>query len=329
MKKMRFSDVEIKILHNIQKELPLCHHPFNMLSDGQMHENTVIKLIKNFKENGVIRRISALFNSKRLGYFTTLVAMKIPTEEFDTIATIINEYDEVTHNYERDDEYNMWFTIIVQANDEFERVINEIRQKTKIDQLLNLPTLKRFKINTTFRIPNLHFTQHSQEILYEDLKNQQEIISIDELDKKIFRQLQDIPIVKQPYHLISDRLEISQQYLFHKIEIYKKLGIIRNIRAVLDHYKIGLKENVMVVFKIAPDDIPNAVEVIAAYPQVTHCYERATCDDWQYNLFVVIHEESKAECEKVISEILANTGIKEYKKLYTKRELKKANPRYF
>jgi DNA-binding Lrp family transcriptional regulator len=316
------------ILHNIQNELPLCTHPFNMLSDGKMDEKTVIKLIKNFKEIGVIRRISALFNSKRLGYVTTLIAMKVPDEKFEEVTKIINEYDEVTHNYEREDEYNMWFTIIAPSNAEFERLINEIRQKTKIDHILNLPTLNRFKINTTFRIPNLPFKQDLQEIMHEDLKKQQVVI-IDELDKKIFKQLQDIPIVSKPYQLISDRLQIPQQYLFKKIESYKKLGIIRNIRAVLDHYKIGLKENVMVVFKVAKEDIPKVVKVMIAYPQITHCYERLTSDTWQYNLFTVIHEKTKTECEKIISEILTKTGIKEYKKLYTKRELKKANPRYF
>jgi DNA-binding Lrp family transcriptional regulator len=329
---MELSSVEKKILYNIQNELPLSSHPFKIIADNIMDEQEVIQLIKNFKERGIIRRISALFNSKRLGYVTTLIAMKVPEKEIDTIATIVDEYDEITHNYERDDEYNMWFTLITPSQAVCKRLINMIKQKTGIEHLLNLPPIRRFKINTIFRIPDMDFNQQNlPHVMYyeEDMKDQTAVINIDDLDKKIFKYLQDIPVISNPYQLISDKLYISQEELLQKINSYKKSGIIRNIRAVLDHYKIGLNENVMVVFKVAQEDIPNVVDVMVSYPQITHCYERATCNRWQYNLFIVIHEKTKEECEHIISEILSKTGIKEYKKLYTKRELKKTNPRYF
>lgn len=325
---MRFSEIEIKILYNIQEEFPVSSRPFKMLLDKGMSEETVLKLVKKFKEEAVIRRISALFNSKRLGYVSTLVAMKVTEAKVNLISTIINEYEEVTHNYKRDDEYNLWFTLITPSKDEQERILNEIREKTGIDHLLNLAPLKRFKINTIFKIPGTSFNQLPQEMMSEDFKKQ-ELVITDELDKEIFRHLQDISIVLEPYQLISDELGIPQQELFQKIERYKKSGIIRKMRAVLDHYKIGLKENVMAVFKVSPTEMSKAVEIITSYPQISHCYERSTSDDWQYNLFIVIHETTKRRCEEVISEILEKTGIKEYKRLYTKRELKKANPRYF
>ncbi len=315
-------------MHNIQKELPVCSRPFRAFSDEGITEEKVIEIIKRLKEEGIIRRISALFNSSRLGFVSTLVAMKVPADKFSLIAGIINEYKEVTHNYERDDDYNMWFTLITSSNDEHEKLIDEIREKTGIDHLLNLSVVNRFKINTTFRISGETFNQKPQEMMPENHKRQGAIIT-DELDKEIFKELQSISIVYEPYQLIADRLKISQQDLFRKIVLYKESGIIRKIRAVLDHYQIGLKENAMVVFKIAPDEMVKAVEIMTSYPQITHCYERITADDWQYNLFAVIHETTRQECENIITEILVRTGIKECKRLYTKRELKKSNPRYF
>lgn len=325
------SENEIKILHEIQRGLPLLPRPYKVFRD--MTEMEVIALIKKFKKEKVIRRISALFNSKRLGYVSTLVAMRVAENKLDSVSAIINEYNEVTHNYERDDKYNLWFTLTASSNDKLERLIAEIKEKTGNNELLNLPTMNRFRINTIFRIPG-YAEKEPLDTTIVDIEAPAEIkeytpIAIDDLDKKILGELQNIPIDCEPYLLISKRLKISQQELFQRIEMYKKTGIIRKIRAVLDHYKIGLNENVLAVFKVTSDEIQKAIEIVTSFYQVTHCYERLTSGDWTYNLFAVIHETTRQECDKVIAEILEKTGIKEYKKLYTKREWKKANPRYF
>ncbi len=329
---MAITSLDIKILDTLQQEFSVCHQPFKTLSTNLgLTEDEVLNQVLSLKEQGVIRRISALFNSSKLGMVTTLVAMKAPGDRIDSIADIINEYTGVTHHYERDNDYNLWFTLMASSKEELTRFIDEIKEKTGVNTLLNLPTLRRFKVDTTFWIPGTPLKQDTVEIINETNLEKYDDRDIDETDKKIFKELETLSVVIHPYKLIADRLKITEDDLFQRIFTYKKSGIIRKIRAVLDHYKIGLAENVLVVFKVSPQSMPEIVNLLISYPQVTHCYERQTypAQGWEYNLFAMIHGQTKQECEGIISLILEKTGLLEYKKLYTKREFKKANPRYF
>lgn len=323
------AESDIKILHAIQQDFPVCHQPFKTLSSNlSIVEDKVLNRIKALKKQGIIRRITPLFDSGKLGYVGTLIAMKVPDERIDEVAKIIDKYPEITHNYERDGEYNIWFTLIARSKEEIEKIIAQIKTKSKIEQILNLRRMNRFKIAAVFKVDKTTFEEFEE---YEICEFQpQETFSPDALDKAILKELQEsIPLVNKPYQSISQKIGIDEKELFEKIKWYKKTGIIRKVRAVFDHYKVGMEENVMVVFKVEPADMLKLAKIMSQYPQVTHCYERATSSDWQYNLFVMIHGKSKQECEEIISSILQKTNLTTYKKLYTKRELKKANPRYF
>jgi len=317
----------MKILNTIQQEFPVCHQPFKKLSSHLgIPEEEVLNRIKGLKDTGFIRRITPLFDSGKLGYVGTLIAMKVPDERIDKVAKIIDEYPEITHNYQRDGEYNIWFTLIARSNEELEKIITQIKAKTKINQILNLKRMNKFKIAAVFKVGNIVPLEFEEE----EISTPQKIFLLTELERKILKELQEtLPLIEKPYEVIAHKIGISEKELFKKINWYKKTGIIRKLRAVLDHYKVGLGENVMVVFQIEPVEILKLAKIISQYPQVTHCYERAISSDWQYNLFAMIHGQTKQECENVISSILQKINITTYKKLYTKRELKKTTPRYF
>lgn len=324
------TSLDIKILDRIQQEFPICHQPFKTLAlNLGLTEDVVLNRIKVLKEKGFIRRITPLFDSSKLGYMGTLIAMKVNNERIDEVAEIINQYPEITHNYERDGEYNIWFTLIARSNEEIEKIITQIKAKTKIDQILNLKRVNKFKIAAVFEIEKKSLPLDFEE---DEIYNSQpqKIFSLDKIDTAILKELQEnIPLINKPYQFIAQKIGITQKELFEKIAWYKKTGIIRKVRAVLDHYKIGMGENVMIVFKAEPFDILKLAKIISQYPQVTHCYERTISADWQYNLFAMMHGRTKQECEEVISLILQKTNLTTYKKLYTKRELKKSTPRYF
>jgi len=322
-------ETDKKILNHIQQDFPICTQPFKALSSNlAISEDEVLTRIKTLKKQGIIRRITPLFDYSKLGYVGTLIAMKVPEGRIDEVAKIINKYPQITHNYERDDEYNIWFTLIARANEEIEKIIAQIRLKTKITQILNLKTINKFKIKAVFEVQKTISSEFEE---YEICEFQtQETCLIGKLDRTILKELQeDIPVIPKPYQFISQKIGIDEKELLEKIKWYKELGIIRKVRAVLDHYKVGMRENVMVVFKVEPANILKLVKIISSYPQVTHCYERATSSNWGYNLFVMIHGRTRQECENAISSILQNTDLTTYKKLYTKRELKKSTPRYF
>jgi DNA-binding Lrp family transcriptional regulator len=143
--------VDKKLLNRIQSDFPVESHPFKTLGDELgLSETEVINRIKSLKDQKIIRRLGAVFDSKKLGYHSTLIAMKVPPEKIEETAHIVSSYNGVTHNYEREDKFNLWFTLIAESPEKIEEIITEIQHKTGISDILNLPATRLHKIKVNF-----------------------------------------------------------------------------------------------------------------------------------------------------------------------------------
>ncbi|MHC1585668.1 MAG: siroheme decarboxylase subunit alpha [Candidatus Syntropharchaeia archaeon] len=146
-------ELDRKLLRIIQMEFPLKERPFLEISKaiGISEDETILR-VRNLIKKGVIRRIGPILDTERLGMVSTLVGMKIPEEEIEKAAEIVNAYDEISHNYLRGGgEYNMWFTISAINKERLEEILKEIGEKLPYP-MLDLPTEKVFKIGVEFRI---------------------------------------------------------------------------------------------------------------------------------------------------------------------------------
>lgn len=142
-----------EVLNLIQTEFPIDNRPFLKIADKlNITEKKVIRIIKELKDKGYIRRIGGSFDSKKLGYCSTLCAINIPDERIIEVAKFINNYKGVTHNYIRNNFYNMWFTVIAPSEEEIKRFLVDIKIYTGIEEILELPALDVFKINAVFHI---------------------------------------------------------------------------------------------------------------------------------------------------------------------------------
>jgi len=142
-----------KLLNIIQNEFPLESRPFLALANQlNMTEEKVIEIIKQSKENGYIRRLGGVFDSKSLGYTSTLCAVQVPEHRIEEVTNIINSYPGVTHNYLRNHNYNMWFTLTAQSIKWLEVIVNEIKSRTGITNIIVLPSTNTFKIKVNFNI---------------------------------------------------------------------------------------------------------------------------------------------------------------------------------
>lgn len=140
-------DIDEKLLNLIQDEIPIDRRPFNILSRKlSIDELEVIERINRLKEQGIIRRIGGIFNSKKLGYISTLCAARVPDYRIDEVAEYINGYDEVTHNYIREGRYNMWFTVIAFSEEKLSNILRDIKINAGLKEIMNLPSTKLFKI---------------------------------------------------------------------------------------------------------------------------------------------------------------------------------------
>jgi len=141
------------ILNEIQSNFPITSYPFKELGKrlGMDQEEVLNRVIK-LKEKGIIRRIGASFSSKKLLFHSTLCAAKVPEDKLDEFVETVNSYPGVTHNYEREHEYNIWFTFIAKDANTIDSAIEEIKAKTGIHDIINLPSLKTFKIKVDFDV---------------------------------------------------------------------------------------------------------------------------------------------------------------------------------
>jgi len=150
---MSLDSVDRRILQIIQSGFPLVERPYLQIAASLgISEGEVLKRIGGMQERGIIRRLGGLFNSRKLGYTGTLCALRVPPEDIERVADIINNYPGVTHNYLRNHDYNMWFTLLAESEDKLNEILAEIRRSTGIQQMIDLPAINLFKVRVNFEL---------------------------------------------------------------------------------------------------------------------------------------------------------------------------------
>ena len=148
---MILDEKDKRILNRIQTRFPITLRPFKSIAEElEMTEGEVISRVKKLKEDGVIRRIGGNFVPEKVGFVSTLCAAKVPEVAIDRFAAVVNRYSGVTHNYQRDHEVNIWFTFIAPSMEEIEANLKKISRETGVNDILNLPATRVFKIKAKF-----------------------------------------------------------------------------------------------------------------------------------------------------------------------------------
>lgn len=144
-------EIDKKILNILQKDFPLEEQPFLII--GQrcgISEDETINRIMRMKKEKIIRRIGAVFDGKKLGRVSTLCAARVPEDQIENFIQIVNANKNVTHNYQRNHEYNIWFTVSAANVEELEMFLKKVKDETGITDILDMRAVKTFKINASF-----------------------------------------------------------------------------------------------------------------------------------------------------------------------------------
>ncbi len=320
-------DLKNQILLRIQKNFPLVEKPFlEIANELNTTEQEVIKLLNEAKNEKIIRQTSAIFDTKKLGYTSSLVAFEVEPQDIDHAVSILNAHPGISHNYERNHSFNIWFTIAVAPNSHLglEKTIEILALKTNAKNHIILPTLKLFKISVKLDTTNTQSQkEHIKTKTYNDLTLTQE-------HYKLIQYLQkDIPFIEEPFESIINQLNISYETLFNHIQEFLDAGVIRRYASILNHRNAGFNANAMVVWNIDEENAQEIGKVAASYSSVSHCYLRPKYENWQYNLFTMIHGKTKEETQTVIDDIASNIEHSSYMPLYSSREFKKVRIDYF
>ena len=316
-----------ELLYRMQNAFPLNERPFAALArELGRNEDEVLEEVRRLKEEGIIRQTAAIFDTKRLGYHSSLVAFKVPEERIETAAEIINAHPGVSHNYLRNHDFNIWFTLAVPPDSKLglQGTINRLQTMTGAEEAIALPTLKMFKISVKLDTTG---KQSKKEKVH---KKAFKPIKMKARHYAVIRELQkDIPIVSEPFKEAAERLAMSYDELFSMAEELKEAGVMRRFATILNHRKAGFTANAMSVWSVPEERAEELGRQIAEFRAVSHCYLRPKYPNWPYNLFAMVHATSQEACDGVIEEIAKETGLSEYGKLYSTREFKKKRLVYF
>jgi DNA-binding Lrp family transcriptional regulator len=153
---------------------------------------------------------------------------------------------------------------------------------------------------------------------------------LSDFEKRVVRELgSDLPLAERPFADIAWRLGVTEEQVLATIKDFLRRGLMRRFGAALRHQRVGYGGNALVAWVVPPDEIERVGLAVAAYPEVTHCYQRATVPGWPYNLYSMVHRHSEAECRDLIRRISTAVGIDEYIVLFSTAELKRSSMQYF
>jgi len=151
---------------------------------------------------------------------------------------------------------------------------------------------------------------------------------IDPSDLRLLKLVQDgIKLTGQPYLYLGKELGISEEEVIIRLKNLSDQGVIRRFAATIGHRALGIVANAMILWEVPPENIEQTCKIFASSPEVTHCYERAKVSSWPYNIYIMVHSRNKEECLKIAAELSRDTGINEYKILFSEREYKKTSAR--
>jgi siroheme decarboxylase len=327
-----------ELLNVIQNDFPVTPAPFAELGRRLgTDEADVLARIARLKGEHVIRQVSAIFDTRSLGYRSSLVAMAVPRDRLEHAAEIINAHPGVSHNYRRNHEFNLWFTVAVPHTSDLQAHVDRLHEETGSTSTRVLQTLRMFKIGVDLdMVGNRSVTEKTEtsgpDPKYLDAwkRGQAGDPGLTARDIAIIRELQeDIELVPAPFAAMGDRLGMSEQEVLEAAQGFMDRGYMRRFAAVLFHRHAGYTANAMAVWVVPEDKVGEYGPAMASYRNVSHCYQRPIYEDWPYNLFSMIHGRSKEACEEVVQAIAADTGLTDRAVLYSSKEYKKVRVRYF
>lgn len=149
-------------------------------------------------------------------------------------------------------------------------------------------------------------------------------------DKKLIRQIQgDLPISPTPFEPLARQIGWGEKEFLKRVKFFLRRGMIRRFGAILRHQKAGYLGNAMIVWHVPEDQTLRVSQAMASLATVSHCYLRPSLPQWDFNLYTMVHGRSEKDCRLVAQKISKETGIKNYRLLFSKREHKKSSMRYF
>lgn len=326
-------EIDRRLMNLMQSEFPLDPEPYVTLAAAAgIPVAELMERTRRLLDGRIIREITPIFDTRALGYASMLVAARVDREYPHRPAKIINEHPGVSHNYLRDHEFNLWFTIATPPDSRLglAGTLDVLQRLTGAESIRQLPTLTMFKINMNLEMEGGTdaLAAKVEAVPPRELEPQ----PYDDFDIEVIRAVQGpMEVTARPYDAAAAAVGLDTEALLAHLERFAERRILRRVAAILYHRRAGFSANGMGVWRVAPEDVPEVGGRMAAVRGISHCYQRPTYPDWPYSVFTMAHGRSKEECDAVLQSIADEHDLHgdDRAVLYSSTEFKKVRLRYF
>ncbi|MBN1182632.1 MAG: hypothetical protein JXB49_10120 [Bacteroidales bacterium] len=302
----------------LQQGIHVCEKPFaKIANDLGVSTEQVLDNIRQLKNSGIIRRFRAIINHRTLGKASTLVAAHVPQDKLHNVTEAVNALSGVSHNYIRDNFYNIWFTLQAQTTEKIEQILSGLQERFVIE-FHSMPVLRTFKLSVHFNVSDNEHISNNKTIKPKSTK-----VSLSENEKYILSNLQEeIEVTEKPFSFLASE-KLSNDNVLKIIQQLIDKGVVRRIAAVINYKEIGFNANVLFACEVSEERMAETGKKLASLQIVSHCYERKTFGGWPYNLFAMLHAKSIDEIKKEVNGFVEKEEVMSFQLLPTISELKK------
>ncbi|MBB5236111.1 siroheme decarboxylase subunit alpha [Deinococcus budaensis] len=320
-----------QLLNRIQKDIPIVQRPYRALAEEVgLTEQEALAILREVKADGVLRQVSAIFDTRTLGYQSSLVAAEYAEDQLDAGAEVVNGHPGVSHNYKRNHSFNLWYTIAVPPESDLQAHVQKLHELSGAKVTRLMPTLHLFKIGVEFDMTGKEdwnakaapqYTNADRNLGY----------AVTDLDRAFVVEFQkDLPVTEEPYADACAALGLTIDEVAAHAQKMKAAGALRRVSAVFRHQKAGFTFNAMGVWAVPQEQVAEVGRQMAEFKAVSHCYLRPTYPEWPYTIFTMVHGRSKEEAFGKIAAIEQEVapGV-EHAILYSTKEYKKVRLEFY
>ena len=311
------TDADRELLNAVQWDFPLEGAPYAVLGERLgLPEPEVRARVAAVKDAGVLRQLSAIFDTRALGYHSSLVAAKIDTDRVDEAAAVISDHPGVSHNYKRNHTFNLWYTIAVPPGESLDEHLDVLHRESGAIVTRKLPTLQLYKIGVKLDMTGKTAANAKVAVAEHERPERREHMDapeLSDLEVAAIRVVQeDLPLVERPFAAQGEQLGCSEDQVLELLRSFKTRKLMRRFAAVMNHRSAGFKANAMGVWAVPEDRLAELGPAMAGFALVSHCYRRPTYPDWPYSVFTMVHGKHGRDCEATIAAIQEETGVEDY-----------------
>lgn len=324
------------IINYFQKNFPLISRPYKQIAVTlSSTEEEVLEAVRDLYQKQALSRVGPVFDHKKAGS-STLAALAVPKQHLDSVARIVNQLDQVNHNYVREHKYNLWFVITAKNSELLDLILEQIQDLTGY-KILILPMEKFYHIDLGFKIKfnssrkdNTKDTTLIPFPVSSEKKQAPPLSQRQDIDLKYALE-KGLETTSQPYLSIAKLIDCSEQQVMNQIHVWQTEKLIRRFGLVVNHRNLGFTANAMVVWDIDNENVDSIASKLAKYPEVSLCYRRPrSLPDWPYNLFCMIHGTDRHIVLRQIAKITKELSLDKTEKaiLFSTKAYKQHGARY-